>query len=219
MNSHIPPEQLREAALDGIVEPPNRIVPVATPIPNALIDLFQAIETLRAPERGFLLQFVAPHAGAGTTTIAAGFARAAALSYRRPILLIDAMPSSASAPTVPTFTGTAGLFRAAWPEMPAKPGVRGIVPMPANEISELLDVWRHSHHAVVLDCPALDVSSQAITLARYCDGTALVATAIHTAPRAMIAARDGIIRAGGQVLGAVFNRERSYLPGSKERRG
>ncbi|MDD2860892.1 MAG: hypothetical protein PHI71_07465, partial [Acidiphilium sp.] len=55
-------------------------------------------------------------------------------------------------------------------------------------------------------------SAEAVTIARHCDGTALIAAAARSSAREMLAARDAITQVGGQILGAVFNRERSYRP-------
>ncbi|MCW8308619.1 hypothetical protein AruPA_16405 [Acidiphilium sp. PA] len=214
MNSYTAPEHAKPQFFDPAPEPTiARPLTTATavhtePLPYGFIALFQTIETLRIPDRSFVLQFVAPHPGAGTSTIAAGFARAAAQSYRRPVLLIDAGAAhAATGPIEPIPTETAFLFAATIRRTPHH------FPDPAAiSLEERLADLRREYHAIVIDCPALGDSPEAITIARHCDGTALIAAAARSAARDVMAARDAITLVGGQVLGVVFNRERSYRP-------
>lgn len=214
MNSHISPDHAKPQFFDPAPDPAiARPLTTATaihtePLPYGFIALFQTIETLRIPDRSFVIQFVAPHPGAGTTTIAAGFALAAAQSYRRPVLLIDAGAAhTATGPIEPVPTETAFLFAATIRREP-----HHFSDPLAMSLNERLADLRRDYHAIVVDCPALGRSPEAVTIARHCDGTALVAAATQSSARDVMAARDAITLVGGQVLGAVFNRERSYRP-------
>jgi Mrp family chromosome partitioning ATPase len=214
MNSHISPDQAKNPVLDHAHDPvAARPLTTATaihtePLPYGFIALFQTIETLRLPDHSFVIQFVAPHPGAGTSTIASGFAIAAAQSYRRPVLLIDAGSAhAATGPIEPVPTDTAYLFKSAIQRAP-----HHFTDPAAISLEQRLADLRRDYHAIVIDCPALGRSPEAITIARHCDGTALIAAAAQSSPRDMLAAREAITAVGGQVLGAVFNRERSYRP-------
>lgn len=189
------------------------LVPEPSVLPEEFITLFHTVETLRLSDHSFILQFVAPRPGAGTTTIATGFARAAAQAYQRPVLFIDAGSHQSTADrTDPAATDIAWLSYLAW-SAPAPSGAQNALALTAaGNIPDRLTALRRQYHAVIIDCPALSASPEAVTIARHCDGAALVAAAIRSSPRDMIAARDTITRVGGQVLGAVFNRERSYRP-------
>ncbi|MGC9269492.1 hypothetical protein [Acidiphilium sp.] len=177
----------------------------AVPLPDEFVALFLTIETLRTSPHGFVIQFVATQKGAGTSTIAAGFAHAAAQAYRRPVLLITATAPFGAIDPLPT--DTASLFHA-----PIEPPLAGLADTLTPALDDRLAELRRQYHAVVIDCPALGEAPHAIAMARHCDGTALIAAAARTSARDMIAARDTITRVGGQVLGAIFNRERSYRP-------
>jgi Mrp family chromosome partitioning ATPase len=214
MNSHISPDRAKNSLLDrtadpAIARPLTTTTAIHTePLPYGFIALFQTVETLRLPDRSFVIQFVAAHAGAGTTTIAAGFAAAAAQSYRRPVLLVDAgSADAATGPLEPVPTATPYLYTAAIQRAP-----QHFTNPTAISLEERLTELRRHYHAIVIDCSALGRSAAAITIARHCDGTALVAAAAKSSARDLIAARDAINQVGGQVLGAVFNRERSYRP-------
>lgn len=229
MNSHIAPEQVKPVDLSPMSEAceqfasirevvaqqsGQRAHAVCTPMPGdaavpyGFLEMVQTIETLREPDCGFVLQFTAAHAGAGTSMVASGFAKAAAQSYRRPVLYVDAaLIVDLTRPFDIVPGGSGCLFLA----------VAGAISRDATHIEEMslnarIGLLRQDFHAVVIDCPALGTGAAAITLARHCDGTALVAAAARTGARDMMAARESIVRVGGQVIGAVFNRARSYRP-------
>lgn len=77
------------------------------------------------------------------------------------------------------------------------------------------DYWNAlSRHAqwVVIDAPAAEVSSAALTVAPQVDATVLVVAAEEAGPRAPANLRDGIEQAGGRCAGIVFNRARIAPP-------
>jgi ATPases involved in chromosome partitioning len=213
MNTHFRPVQTEHPVRDHLgdsttARPLTTTTAIHTePLPYGFIALFQTIETLRVPDRSFIIQFVAPHPGAGTSTVAAGFAIAAAQSYRRPVLLVDAGAPYVAGPLEPVPTDTAYLMKST-----LRPRSEPFIdPAETSLENRLADLRRH-YHAIVIDCPALGRSAEAVTIARHCDGTALIAAAARSSAREMLAARDAITQVGGQILGAVFNRERSYRP-------
>lgn len=199
---------------------------------RSFVALFQAVDALRAGDRAFVLQFTAAHSGAGTTTLASGFAAAAAAVSRQPVLYIDvgSQPrADIQAPRMDLLT----TFRALLPLSAAMTPARGANnlfwarlhseqdaggPLDGEEIRQLLTLLREMHPVVVLDCPPLDASSQAVAFARHCDGTVLVAAAERSSRNQILAARQQIERSGGQIVGAAFNRQRSYLPRWLQRR-
>lgn len=193
---------------------------------RSFVALFQAVDALRAGDRAFVLQFTAPHGGAGTTTLASGFAAAAAAVSRQPVLYVDvnAHPRSdhpsqrmdllstfrALLPLSAAMTPARGANNLFWARLHSEHDAGG--PLDGEEIRQLLTLLRELHPVVVLDCPPLDTTSQSVAFARHCDGTVLVATAERSSKSEILAARQQIERSGGQIVGAVFNRQRSYLP-------
>jgi Mrp family chromosome partitioning ATPase len=193
---------------------------------RSFVALFQAVDALRAGDRAFVLQFTAAHEGAGTTTLASGFAAAAAAVSRQPVLYVDvnaqARPDAqntrmdllstfrALLPLSAAMTPARGANNLFWARLHSEHDAGG--PLDGEEIRQLLTLLREMHPVVVLDCPPLDTSSQAVAFARHCDGTVLVVAAEASSKNQILAARQQIERSGGQIVGAVFNRQRSYLP-------
>lgn len=197
------------------------------PPPPGFVVLFQTIEALQTLDRSFVIQFVAAETKSGTSTIAAGFARAAAAAYRRPVLLIDAClcpPMARSSQVDAQRVGAlldSGMSQseilacAVSTDMPHlfRAKLTGAhyagQPLYGPDVQYLFDQLRETYYAVVIDCPAIDDTPEAFTIARFCDGTALVAAASTSTPNDTIVARDLILQVGGQVLGLVFNREQN----------
>ncbi len=177
----------------------------------SLVGLFHAVQALRTGGGAFVLQFVAPHRGAGTSMIAAGFAAQAARAGNGGVLLVDVSPSATANADDETqaLLGGIGLGR----PVTGRPGLctatlasrlqAGAALCP-NAVAQL----RTRFDVVVLDCAALAVLPQVAMLARHCDGTALVVQAERTERDEVMAARRSIEAMGGQILGAVFNRAR-----------
>ncbi|HZW15284.1 MAG TPA: hfsB [Brevundimonas sp.] len=79
------------------------------------------------------------------------------------------------------------------------------------------DVLRKHADTVVIDSPAADRNSMAITLAPFVDATVLVVAAESTAAGDPLILRDEIEAAGGRIAGVVVNRS-TYKPPSFLRR-
>jgi Mrp family chromosome partitioning ATPase len=73
------------------------------------------------------------------------------------------------------------------------------------------DALRKHADTVVIDAPAADRNSLAITLAPFVDATVLVVAAESTAPNEPLILRDEIEAAGGRIAGVVVNRS-TYKP-------
>jgi Mrp family chromosome partitioning ATPase len=73
------------------------------------------------------------------------------------------------------------------------------------------DALRKHADTVVIDAPAADRNSLAITLAPFVDATVLVVAAESTAPNEPLILRDEIEAAGGKIAGVVVNRS-TYKP-------
>jgi Mrp family chromosome partitioning ATPase len=195
----------------------------ALPSPNAeFMKLYLMIDALRTPDRPYVLQFVAASAGEGTSTIAAQFARTAALDRGRPVLLVDCHGGGANA-ALPALVETCRDSRPLL-ELPQSLKVSGcrhvqlsnarypLLELDAAALQHTMSRARAEFPVTVLDCAAIGTDPQSAALARLCDGTLLVVRAEVAARREVHEARDAIVRHGGQLLGVVFNRWRSYIP-------
>lgn len=193
-------------------------------LPREYLELYQAVEAQRTDDRAIVVQFIGALGGEGTTTVASGFARAAALATgAHAVIYIDCdrVDCGAAPGSLPP-----SLVEAFLTEMPPSAGIMlarnaaglswawlGAVDDSGPRCSpaamgHLFDELRARFAVVVLDCPAAAEAPEALSLARHCDGTLLVVQAERTRTQAVAAARDSIEQFGGQVIGTVFNRAR-----------
>ena len=191
--------------------------------PDEFVRLFFAIEARRVAEQGragepdgLVVQFIAAEPGAGTSTIAAGYARVAAAERLQPVLYVDCRgtdcpnaacdrpsliesflgdcrPNQAVAPV----EGVPNLVRARF-----SADIHPMLDIGGAQIGPLLRALRRDFSVIVLDCPP----------ASHADGTVLGAAARATRAPDLRAARETIEQLEGQVIGVVFNRARRAVP-------
>jgi Mrp family chromosome partitioning ATPase len=193
-----------------------------------LIRLFHATNAMNAEFRPFVLQFVASTPGEGTSTMAAGYAMIAAAERAKSVLLVDCRAAPADSdfynepPTlIRAFKETRATDAAIQP-IPALNGLavarlarspNPLLEIDGAELRMLFDVTKRRYPIIVLDCPAASVAPDSLALTQYADGTVLVVRAESTRRPVIAATKEAIDRFGGQVIGAVFNRRRMYIPG------
>jgi len=208
------------APLRGSWRLPDASQPPA-PAPEAeMLRLYYAVQALQAADRPIVVQFVAAHAGAGTSTLARGFAAAAAAECGRPVLLLSCDDGCGPAPLARALRaglplaeatravpGSAHLRRAA-----LGPAAHPLQGMTAAEVGSLLDALRRECGVTVIDSPAASAAPDSLALSRFCDGTLLVVQAEATPGSDVAALKAEIERMGGQVIGAVMNRRRRSGP-------
>ena len=196
-------------------------------LPPEFERLFYAVEALRAGDRPIVLQFTSVAGAEGVTTVASGFARAAAAGHSRPILFLDchldrapgAVPGSSRGlieacrqgrPFAASVAAVEGLPSLRWGRLAE--GSVTVAGRDASEIRALMELARQNHPVVVLDSPGIGTSPVSAALSRFCDGTVLVVQAGRTHAAAVRAAKAEVERFGGQVVGAVLNRYREAAP-------
>ena len=184
--------------------------------------LYLAIDALRTQDRPFVLQFVAASSGEGTSTVAAQFARTAAFERKRPVLLVDcsddgdgrALPGLIEAcresHSLLEFTQSTNQY--GYHNVRLSQSRYPLLQLDAGEFQQAMGRVRAEFPITVLDCAAIGRDPQSAALGRFCDGTVLVVCAEAALPHDAQKARDDIARHGGQLLGVVFNRWRSYIP-------
>ena len=182
-----------------------------------------------APAAPRTLMVAAAEAGEGCTTAALALAFSLATFAARPTLLIDANPLApelhrrlgvAAGPglvellqggiapeeALLAITGESeaaplGLLTFGAPERPVPPSL-----WEGPRLEALISHLLGTHHYLVLDAPPLLASPHAQALVRHADAVVLVlehgVTRLEQAELAM----DTVRRAGGEVLGALFNR-------------
>jgi hypothetical protein len=195
-------------------------------VARPMIGLFQAVDALRTVDRSFMVQFLSPNRSAGTTTMASGFARAAAAALRRPVLYVDATPSGGLSVGIGQETVLSAYRKGLPPGLMAQPwaGAPGVswsclaqpllptIPLPLDEIEIALRLAQDAFALVVVDSASLEELPQSAALARICDGTVIVLDMRRAARRQAAGACETVRRLGGQVIGATVNRYRRNVP-------
>jgi Mrp family chromosome partitioning ATPase len=90
---------------------------------------------------------------------------------------------------------------------PAPPEVAAL--LGSEAMRRLLESQRDSFDLVVLDCPPVLVAADALALAPLVDAALVVADKPSIDRRAVVRLREQLEHAGGKILGAVLNRDRS----------
>jgi Mrp family chromosome partitioning ATPase len=78
--------------------------------------------------------------------------------------------------------------------------------------AECLKALRWNFDYIIVDCPSLDVSSDATLLAPMIDGVAIVVQAGRTRRAQIQRARQTVENVGGEFLGFVLNQRRYAVP-------
>jgi Mrp family chromosome partitioning ATPase len=188
-----------------------------------LVMLFYSIDAMRSDDEAFVLQFIAATPGEGTTTMAWGFAVAAALERSQPVLIISC-DNQEAAGAVPTLIDAArdrgAIEEAIQPVEPMKRLFQARLSSTANplleidgaDLRELFAELKDTFSVIVLDCSAATIASDSLAISRYCDGTALVVRADHARRQVINWTKSSIERFGGNVIGTVFNDRKKYIP-------
>lgn len=229
---------LEEATRERAFPAPARRTPAR---PHAaFLHLFHAVKAMNRDDAPFMVQVLAASHGEGASAVAAGFAEAAAAQWGGSVLLIDcaasalsASPSGASFKPAPqslaeVFARKGGLHGGLqsalqFAAQPAPNGAGVVLArltaaegafsrLDLGDLGRLLDAARQVFPIIVLDCPPPAEAPEALALGRHCDGTLLVVGA-GAASRSLVAqTRADVERSGGQVLGCVLNKARSFTP-------
>jgi Mrp family chromosome partitioning ATPase len=167
--------------------------------------------------------FLAAQSGAGTTTVAAQFARALAGDDRLRILLVDANAQrSAYGPDGRALSGhepRGAVYGVSAPRaagnldfMPLPESARQTHLLPVEAMRDSLRAVASGYDWIVLDGPPVLESPDAAPIGAVADGVVIVVQAGRTKRPVLARTVDLLRRAGGQVLGIVLNRRRLEIP-------
>lgn len=210
----------------GVLPEPEPRLPEQPERARELVQLYYAIDSRRADNGPLVLQFVAATAGEGTSTVARGFAAVACAERSQPVLYVDCDSGRTSMPGDPESSLIAA-FKAGQPIKGAtvpvpdianlsravlSPNPHPVLSLEAGEFRRLIDAVRNDFAITVLDTPAAMTTPDSVALSRFCDGTILVVRAETVKATLVESAKREIERAGGQLIGAVLNRRRMYIP-------
>ena len=177
------------------------------------------------PEKN-VIQFLGASEKVGTSTLAREFSRVLADHSRKSVLLVESdlkqyeqhqalgvepkigldqlLHSDATLEQVTTRIGKSNLFLTS---------VVSKVKLISSSRSE--DLWnyvREKFELIVIDSPAVDTDVGGLTLCSSVDGVVMVIAADKTPAPIAKGAKEQILQNGGNLLGIVFNKRRSYIP-------
>jgi len=202
-------------------------------LPPELVDQYAKARQLIAdgqPRKIKTLAVVSATHGEGTTTVAAQLAISLASDPKLPVLLVDAnfrKPDLHTRFQVSQDSGLSDLllgegdFAALVKPTPVKDLVlmtsgKGILD-PA-EFIKMIDLEEKllgpavNFGYIVMDCPPVNTCPEAITLASRSDGAILVVKAGETRREVVLEARQRLVQAEVNLLGAVLNKRKYHIP-------
>jgi Mrp family chromosome partitioning ATPase len=187
-------------------------------------NVFQAVDT-DGKLRNRIVAFTSASRGEGVSYVVNSVAKELAQQTHKRVLAVDAMGLQNIHVTEPgqivrhcLETQLDNLLT-----LPAEAVVGGLVGLRRpNQIkdwnsdpeyrSACLKALRWNFDYIVVDCPALDVSSDATLLAPLIDGVSIVVQAGRTRRGQIQRARQTVETAGGEFLGFVLNQHRHSVP-------
>ncbi len=192
--------------------------------------LYQSINSLLPGLAHRVIQFVSSHQGEGTSSVIREFARVATTLMGRSVLLLDIDRTHVKEPN---FYGCAApsymdevikgnvpvdqaICRVDETMLFVSPLFQHSVLTPQKLGSGATDrLWeqlRERFDYVLIDSPAISVSSDGLAIVRKVDGVIFVVEAENTRWSIAQTAKEKIVSHGGNILGIVFNKRRFYTP-------
>lgn len=189
-----------QANLPKLETAPQRPSP-DSPEDNPILQLLQAVDVRLAGRPRPVIQLVACDGGRASP-IARRLASVASSTLQRTVLLFDATPPLPDAAQTPDDRpyATTGLAEQNLTENAGSGALR-----------ELWDRLRLTHDMVVVDSPAAD-TPLGLAIAPTVDGVLLLLSAGKTPIRQAQATRQALVDRGANLLGAVLDNDRVWLP-------
>lgn len=197
---------------------------------EAMVALYQAIGSALPDTPRKIIQFVSSRGGEGTSTMVKELADISARRMNKSVLIIDA---DTTRPTQHRFFGVSpehcleDAIRSGGPTeilafQPDDAGLSvGLLSRKSTSVCELLDSrdttclfdsLRERFDLVLIDSSSVTTSPDCLSICARVDGVVLVVEAENTRWPIAAAARDKIIKSGGNLLGIVLNKRRFHIP-------
>lgn len=178
------------------------------------------------------LYVASPHQGAGTTTCAYSLAKALSALISENVIIIDGNPGPNSLTEQMGLQGKMGFSDLNIPGYRESPQKAihtiedepfhvipvGVTP-PCNpmggersELKRLIDTLTENYSYVIYDGPAIHKHNEPLALAAAFDGVVLVLKNNDTRIEVANSAKAKLTQAGANVIGAIYNRRRYYVP-------
>lgn len=214
-----------------------RLVPAATeaaPFPlhleQTMTALYNSISSLVPAGKGRAIEFIAPHKGAGTSTLIREFAKVVAVKLKKSVLLLDA---DHHAPTqvrefhlsqeqgwdavldrrerIESVLHPVGDSRLTVSQLLVKESEQPLI-FESTQFRGMLNRLRETFDLILIDAPPATDYADGLVLGSKVDGIVLVAAAEETRWQAMQDVSRRVELMGGQVLGMILNNQRYHIP-------
>lgn len=198
-------------------------------IEEEMVSLYHTIESLLLGKEKMAIQFIGSHKGEGTTTLTNAFARIAADTFKKNVLLIDY--SAASLPSSLITEGESDLIKAfltnqiSIDQLLYRPDDKNYAICPVNNLGEslqlifssplagpLIEEFKSQFDFILIDCPPATTSSDGVACARRVDGIIIVVEAEVTRWPVIENVKTRLEKVGGNILGVIFNKKHYYIP-------
>lgn len=198
---------------------------------ETMTGLYQSVESLLSHSDGKTVEFIGAFRGAGTSVLVREFAKTAALSLGKSVLLLDAhgqrprqlgffhvRPSHGWEECVRRQTCLAdAIYRiGAGKRLYVSQLSLGDRNDPSifhlPEMGEFLEELKQDFDLVLIDSPSAERSAAGLALARKVDGLVLVVEAERTRRQVAVNVREKLEDNGAHILGVLLNKRRYPIP-------
>lgn len=198
-------------------------------IDEEMVGLYHTIESLLQDKEKIALQFIGSHKGEGTTTLTNEFARIAADTFKKSVLLIDY--SAARTLSSSITEGGSDLLKAiltnqiSFDQLLSRHGNKNYAICPVSNLGEslqlifssplavqLIEKFKSQFDFILIDSPPATTSSDGVACARRVDGIIIVVEAEATRWPVIENVKTRFEKVGGNILGVIFNKKRYYIP-------
>jgi capsular exopolysaccharide synthesis family protein len=201
-----------------------------------MLNLYRALDNSFTDLHQRVILFIGAKGGEGTSTMVYNLAQVVAERFQRTVAVLDAdtlHPTQHRFFNVNPAVGWDDVLKGTEPAekafyqtnenqlwvVPVSSASAGTFPViDATSIENFFGVLRKRFDLVLIDCAPTAVFPDSIALSRKADGVVLVIEAESTRCPVAETVRQQITKAGGKMIGTVFNKRRYYIPGFVYRR-
>jgi len=198
-------------------------------ISETMTGLYHNIDSMLSESSTRAVQFIGSRPGEGTSVIVREFAKVVSRKMNRSVLLFDADPNAATqmcrfgitqelgwdsviehntlAADLVHRIGSTQLFLSQIATNSTLSAVLG-----SMTFDMILSDLKDRYGMILFDSPPLSVCPAGLALSRKVDGVVIVIEAGKTRWQEVSYAREEITRQGGNVIGAILNKQRHYIP-------
>lgn len=211
---------------------PDTPLPFDVRLEQTLTALYNTIASQIPGPKGRTVEFVAPHRGAGSSTLIRELAKVAAVKLKKSVLLLDADRHQPTQIEEFHITEPAGwdtilkdgkkIESALYPVGGSGLSVSQLITNQASgpllfdspQFRNMLNRLKENFDLILVDAPPAADYAEGITLASKVDGVVMVVEAEKTRWQVLESMQNRIQLAGGHVLGAVLNKRHHHIPES-----